>query len=201
MALRVQDSTIVRDRDGTLFSGDTDSNVRSRGVGTAASYASSISRDQATADLAAAASGTLRVVLAVFPAGRVVNGIAFHSGTVAAVAPTAQWAALYAGSAGGARLGVTADRTTAAWAANAEQEYTLTAPISFATDTPVYIALLVVGGTVPTLRGATGEVNLNTLAPIRAGTADAGLTTPATAPATLGTVTAGAPIPFATLKP
>jgi hypothetical protein len=130
----------------------------------------------------------------VLPAGQTISNITFFSGTQAAVTPTNQIFAIYRQS-NLARLAVTADALTAAWAATAFKTLALTGTYTPDVDMPVYIGVMVAAATVPNLTGTNTLVQQSALPPIRHGSADTGLTT--TLPATAGALTAQAGVPYA----
>jgi hypothetical protein len=134
------------------------------------------------ATLAPLVSGRLSLVGVELLAGDVVTGIRFLAGTTAAGTPTHQWFALYSGAL--AKLGVTANDTTTAWAASAKKELALTAPYTITASGLYYLGICVVATTVPTLTGVALLAADAAEVPIMTGFADTGLTTPATAPAT-----------------
>ena len=126
-------------------------------------------------------------------AGATVSTITWVSASTAAVSPTNQWFSLY--SAGRAKLAVTVDDTTTAWAANTVKTLALAAPYVVPTAGNYYLGCMVAGGQVPTLTGvpqAVGGTVIYGFPPIRCGRDDTntGLTTPATAPATAAALVA-----------
>lgn len=145
---------------------------------------------------AAGTSGTLRLQAIALPAGTVVTGISFLSGTQAAVAPTHQWFALYDSSR--VCLAVTNDDTTTAWGANTAKALNLTAPFTTTYSGLYYIGLLVtVSTTMPSWYVSTSDAVVTGLVPILGGnTADTGLTVPHTLPFTAGAITASAQIRY-----
>jgi hypothetical protein len=136
--------------------------------------------------------GQLKLVAVYLPAQTTVTSVGWMSGTQAAVAPTNWWFGLYSSALLG--LALTADQTSAAWAANTVKSVALTAPFVTTYTGLHYIGCMVAGGTAPSMYGvtatATGPISL---APILNGHSTASLTTPPT-PGTAGGVggTAGA---------
>jgi hypothetical protein len=119
------------------------------------------------------------------------NSITFYSGTAAGATMLNQWFAIYS-TATGAKLAVTADDTSTAWGANTAKTLTLSTPYTPAEDTSVWIGITIKtnSGTIPDIVQKTvATVIPTTTAPNTAFTADASLTDPASAPATLGTKT------------
>jgi len=145
--------------------------------------------------LAAAVSGTLRLDSIWLPAGLTISSIQYFAGTTAATNPTAQWFALYSGAK--AKLAVTADDTTTAWAANAAKRLTLATAYTTLVSGLYYVGCCITADTLPTLAGvagiATGPRNIGF---ISGGSADTSLTDPASAPATATTITVAAASPY-----
>lgn len=131
----------------------------------------------------------------VLPANRTISQISFLSAGTAAVTPTNQWFCLVDQSLN--VLAKTADATTAAWGADALRSFSISGGYTPVVDIPVYLGIVVVAGTVPTLR----QVGITSLAtgkvPILAATADTGLTNPASLGATTGALTALPNLAFA----
>lgn len=121
-------------------------------------------------------------------AGDVVTSITFTSNTTAGATLSHQFASLYNSTYG--KLAVSADLTSAAWAASTEQVFTLTAPYTITADGLYYVGLCVVATTVPTVDGVTGVPTLNARTPAVAFTDTTTLSNPASSPAT-ATVSAG----------
>lgn len=130
-------------------------------------------------------AGQMQLMAIPLTAGTVVTNIVFMSGSTAGASMTNQWFALYSPAL--AKIAVTNDALTAAWAANTEKSLALSAAYTIPTDGLYYIACMVAGTTPPSLLGATA---LNTvygnLAPVLAArdTTNTGRTNPASAPAT-----------------
>lgn len=142
-------------------------------------------------------SGTLRLGGGlVIPSGRTVSTITFCSATQALVTGSNQWFCLVDTALN--VLGKTADDTSTAWAANTPKTLTLSAPYTPTADTPVYVGLLVVASTVPTLVGVNIQAaNLSAVSPGLAGNSTTGLTTPASLGAAAAALTASAVLPYA----
>lgn len=137
-------------------------------------------------------SGTLRMDAIDLPAGLLITSISYMSGATALITGSNQWFALF----GNARnkLAITADDTSTAWAANTVKTLTLTAPFTTTYSGLHYLGAVVVAVTVPTFFGLTvGASGANALAPILCGNADAGLTNPASCPATAAALTVTGP--------
>jgi len=116
-------------------------------------------------------------------AGQVLTSISFVAGTQAAVAPTNQWFTVRNSSR--TLVGITVDDTTTAW--NAGKTLALSATYTVPTTGLYYFGCMVAAGTPPSLLGAaSGGSPALSQAPALAGRdSTAGLTTPATADATL----------------
>jgi hypothetical protein len=165
------------------------------GTGTAP-FAQTFDRRFAVSTVFAPTSGTITMTAIWLPAGSVVTGITFVSGSTAESGGSHLWYALYKGNSPfGATtytlMAQSADAVgAAAFAANTALREALTAP-----QTCPYSGLYLLGfccvGTVPTLQNVTGSVNNNGniagMTPILAATADSSLG--AAAAATLGTLT------------
>ena len=163
-------------------------------------FTSNLDRTQVSGNLACLTSAVMTSVALPLQAGDVVTNLTFVSATTAANGPTHWWYALY--SPAGALLAQTADQTTTAWGANTAKTVALATPQLITTAGVYYAAICVVASSaVPTLAGATAlhnaifSGNLATLGYKNlAQTSDSSLV--ATAPATIGTATAIATIPF-----
>lgn len=131
-------------------------------------------------------------------AGMLVSNITFVSGTTAAVTPTAQWFSLYDDAL--AKLAVTADDTTTAWAGGPTRKTLAVASPYTITASGFYrLGIMVAAATVPTLLGAASSSVVIGLAPfiLGADTTNTGLTTPSTAPNPAAALSAGGSIPYA----
>lgn len=133
----------------------------------------------------AIASGTINVTAGIVPGGTPITSIVYTAGSTAGSGITHSWAFI-ADFATRAILAISADDTTAAWAANSQRVFTLGALWTPAANAEVFFGLMVSGTTPPTLQGVTPLVQSAGLAPAICGASTAGQTTP---PA-LGTVIA-----------
>lgn len=147
--------------------------------------------------LAALTSAQLFMVAVPLVKGQVVNSITWLSGSTAGNTLANQWAALF--SSARVQRAISADDTSNAWGANATKTFTMGTPYTIPTSGLYYLGLLVKATVaVPTLAGVLvpNTTALN-IAPIICGNADAGLTNPASCPATAGAITVAATMPFA----
>lgn len=134
-------------------------------------------------------SGRLAMYLVYLEAGTVVSNITFMSGTTAGATLTHTWFSLYSSAL--AKLAVTADDTSAAWAAVTAKTLALTAPYTVPTSGNYYLGVTCVGTTMPTFTGSSGvALAAGTLAPILSGWSTTGLTDPASAPSTAAALAA-----------
>lgn len=129
-------------------------------------------------------SGTLFLVRCEVIPGETITNINVSSGTTAGASLTHRWAALYDTAL--AKLGVSADDTSASWAASTPQAYALTTAYVVPQGVyAVYAGLVVVGTTVPSLIGNSFlPTAISALAPVHTHSCNASLTDPASAPAT-----------------
>jgi hypothetical protein len=102
--------------------------------------------------------------------------VTFISGTTAAKTPEHQWTVLL--NSKYEILQKSADLTTTPWAAEEPQVFTFTG-YEPGEETPVYVGLVVVAATVPTLIGFNGLVAQSKGPPVQAASANTGLSTPA----------------------
>lgn len=160
---------------------------------TAAAGEGGVGRAATMSSQAALTTATLRLgSMLVLPKSVAVNTITLHSGSTAASVPLNQWFCLVRVS-DLAVLMKTADDTTAAWGTNAIKTLTLSSAYTPTTDELVYIGVLVVATTVPTLAGwSCLNATLAAVAPIFAGNSTAALTNPASLGGTAGAITASA---------
>lgn len=159
-----------------------------------ATVAETIPRNsQSATNIASLATGRQTLQLIWLEAGQLVTNIQWNSWTTAAVTPTNQWFSLY--SLALAKLAVTPDDTTTAWAAFTRKTLTLAAPYTVPTSGLYYVGCMVAAGTVPSLTGCGTTGFMVGDAPVLMGwdLTNTGLTTPATAPAT-AVLTAGSSI-------
>jgi hypothetical protein len=137
------------------------------------------------------ASGTMRITggtSSILPAGRTAHSIAVYCGGTALATGTHQWFCII-DQVTATVLAVTADDTSAAWLAQSEKTLVLASNYTPSVDTPVWIGVVVVAGTMPTLIGLehTTLANaspINNLAPVFGGTTG---NTGLNAPVALGT--------------
>jgi hypothetical protein len=142
-------------------------------------------------------SGRLGMYAAWLPAGHTVANISFMSGTQATVSGTHLWFGLF--DSGRVALRLTADDTAASpWGANTVKTIALTSSFVTTYSGLHYLGVMSAAGTVPNLFGATvvttGPMGL---APIRAGFADTGLTTPPSLPFTAAALAAAVAYAYA----
>jgi hypothetical protein len=124
-------------------------------------------------------SGTLTVFGGiVIPNGATVTNITLASAGTGAGTPTNQWFCLIKAD-DLTILGKTNDDTTTAWALNSRKTLTLTTPYVASADVPVYVGVCVVASTPNNLSGVTSQLGSGGASPIVCGTANTGLTTPA----------------------
>lgn len=146
-------------------------------------------------NIAFLASARLNLVAVYLTAGQTVTTITFVSSTTALSTATNQWFALY--DSARAKLAVTTDDTSTAWASNATKSLNLASPYSVVTSGLYYLGICVVATTVPTLAGLSSPAGVVGLAPILGGISTTGLTDPASAPTTAAAITAQGGIPYA----
>lgn len=159
--------------------------------------AQTFDRNVAASDLTGGLStGRLNMVGIYLRAGQAVSNITFVAGSTALSSGSNQWFSLW--SSARAKLGVTADDTNTAWAANTAKTLAMASPYVVPASGLYYLGITVVATTVPTLRGVLGgNAVIFGIAPILAGTSDTGLTNPASAPATAAALTASTAMPYA----
>jgi hypothetical protein len=155
-------------------------------------------RSECGGNLAALTTQVMTSVALYLEAGDVVTNLTFCSATTAAGTPTNWWFALYSTAATPALLAQTADQTTTAWAANTAKTVALATPYTVPTTGVYYAAVHVKATTVPTLLGAS--LNVNASAAVVTGQKVLALTSGTsltdTAPATIATATAVATVPY-----
>ncbi len=155
----------------------------------AAAIAETVSRVGKIESLTLLTSGTLSLFGgAVLPAGVEVSSISFSSAGTGANTPTNQWFCIVDLSTGTV-LAKTADDTTTAWGVNTQKTLALASAYTPDIDTPVYLGVVVVAATAPTLFGAGVPSVAAGRTPMVAATADTGLTDPASLGATIGAKT------------
>jgi hypothetical protein len=156
--------------------------ARARGV-TSGVLASTFDRGVCTETNAALLStGRLTLVRIGLPKGLTVNSIKFYSATTALSVGTNQWFALYSSAL--AKLAVTADDTSTAWAANAGKSLVISGGFVTTYSGLYYLGIMVKATTVPTLgAGGSGVAIFRANGgQFTASTADSSLTNPASAP-------------------
>jgi hypothetical protein len=141
----------------------------------------------------ALASGTLLLMgLVYIRARQPVTSLGTRTATVLWTSPTNQWMCLVRQS-DLSVLAKTQDKTTEAWAASTDKNFTITGgPYVPAADTLAYIGIVGThGGTPPTFWvSASGNALVMGISPVKAGTSTTGLTDPASLGATAGAITA-----------
>lgn len=119
-------------------------------------------------------SGTVYLTAIWLPKGLTVTSISFLNGATAIVAGTHQQFGLYDSSR--ARLAVTNDDTSTAWAANSVKTLNLSAPFVTTYAGLYYIGYIVTAATPPTPMSRIGDAGANAVPPILVGSADTGVT-------------------------
>ena len=168
-------------------------------VGTSAGtapWAQTFDRRFAISAVAAPASGTMNMSAIYLPAGRVVTGISYVSGSTAESGGTNLWFALYRGDTLALLAQSTNDTGAAAFAANTMLRKALTTPQTLPITGLYYIGYCSTNsaGAQPTLVNTTSPIGNNNgvgvtgMTPVLCGTSTTGLTTaaPATAAAVVG---------------
>jgi hypothetical protein len=149
-----------------------------------------VRRSEAQFGVAGVASGTLLMCVLTVGAGKgaLVSAVKWLSGSQAAVTPTHQWCALF--DAAHRLLAISPDLTTDPWGAFAFKTFTFNAPGRAVDNNGLYAALLMTAATPINYVGSegTGSGNVAGLANAIVGTADTGLTTPATCPTTAAAI-------------
>jgi hypothetical protein len=158
-------------------------------------------RSLISADLGALSTGVMLSVGVAIDAGEPVASLTFLSGATAASAPTNYWAALYRPD--GTLIGQSADKLTAAWAADTAVTFSLSTPFGGGDAGIYYAALMVKATTPPSLRGrsvtraaAAGAIAAGQK--VLAQTSGSALTT--TAPGTIATPTTVVNVPYVALR-
>lgn len=139
-------------------------------------------------------TGRLSMYSVYLTAGTVVTSITFISSGTALSAGTNQWFALFDG--GRNKLAITNDDTSTAWGSNTAKTLNLTSPYTILADGTYYVGINVTASTVPNLLGLIGSSVLAAIPPIIQGTADSGLTNPASCPPTATALTATTTRPY-----
>ena len=156
-----------------------------------------MSRHVVTGNVSALTTAVMTSAAIPLVAGQVVTNLTFISATTATNTPTNYWFALY--SPAGALLRQTADQTSTAWGANTIKTLALGTTYTVTATGVYYAAIMVKATTPPTLAGSTLHNAVVAGAAVTgmkvlSQTSDSALT--ATAPATIGTPTAIAAVPF-----
>lgn len=145
--------------------------------------------------IALATTGKLTLAKITLAAGDLVTNLSYVSGSTAGVTMTNWWMGLW--SPAGALLGVTADQTSGAIAANTLFTLALASPYRVREGGLFRIGLCVAASTVPTVVGVTVPPPI--VAPaegVGSEETTATYTTPASAPATLPSLTARRGMPY-----
>lgn len=160
-----------------------------------AAVAQTTSRSQTLTGTGILSTGRLTLALIYLEAGTVVNSITFISGGTALATGTHQWFALY--DLARNKLAVTSDDTSTAWAANTVKTLSLSAAYTVPTTGLYYLGVMVAATTVPNIICATPSAMSAAQPPILCGSADSGLTDPASAPAAAAGLSGLGAHPFA----
>lgn len=145
----------------------------------------------ASATVAAAATGVLRMVAVWLPARAVVKGITFVVGSTAGSGITHSFVALYDGAL--ALLRQSTDNPSQALTASTGFGVDLSSTFTITASGFYYVGLCVVATTMPTYVGFAGSGVLNALTTINSGTSTGSLTTTAPNPAAALTAVGGVP--------
>lgn len=161
-------------------------------------FRTNLRRTECGGNLAALTTQIITAVAIYLEAGDVITNLTFCSATTAAGTPTNWWFALYSSDATPVLRAQTADQTSTAWAANTPKTVALATPYTILTTGIHYAAVMVKASTVPTLLGASLNVNASgavvTGQKVLALTSGSALTD--TAPGTLATPTTVATVPY-----
>lgn len=126
-------------------------------------------------------SGTLRLAGGiVIPAGVTCSAITVFSGTTALATGSNQWFCLVKQS-DLSIVAVTADDTSNAWAASTPKTLELAGAWTPDVDSPVYVGVVVVASTMPTVCGEASTTNIHPtadLAPVLGGSSSTSQTSP-----------------------
>lgn len=149
----------------------------------ASAIAQAFERSTALTNVNILSTGRITVVSMWLPKGVTISTITFVSMTTALVTGTNQWFALFNGSTR-AKLAVTADDTSTAWAANTTKTLTISGGFVTTYAGHYYIGIMVKATTVPTLSCfSSANINLTEgILPKLSGSCDTGLTNPASCP-------------------
>jgi hypothetical protein len=130
-------------------------------------------------------TGTLRLMAIALPSGLTIGHIAMFSAGALATGSN-QWFGLFDNNL--ARLVLTTDDGATAWGANSLKNLATTAPYTTTRDGLYYLGVCVVATGMPTLTGVDAGGSPGTLAPALWGDSSAGLTNPASCPATVAAI-------------
>lgn len=138
-------------------------------------------------------SAQLRVSgVGLVPAGTLVTSVTVWSSGTAAVTPTAQWFAIF-DALTRAKIQVTVDDTSTAFAANTGKTLNLAATWTPAADTLITVGAVMAAATpISLITSSAGTLPHMLTVPVAGGNADAALTNPASCPATYATPATGA---------
>lgn len=154
-----------------------------------AAISETFTRNSQFASVGALLTGRLHLCAIYLPTATLITSITYCSGTNAAGTPTNQWFGLFNNAASPAKLAVTVDDLTTAWAANSLKTLALSAPFTTTYSGLHYLGVVVVATTPPDLASIKQYAGVATgpfaLAPKLAGASSTGQTTPAAAPATV----------------
>lgn len=148
-------------------------------------------------------TGVLYMVGVALPLGYPVGHLSWISGSQAAVTPTHWWFGLY--DSARVQLAVTADQTSAAWAANTVKTLNVATTAAGAATSFIttyagfhYLGFMMTAATLVTLPAAAiAQSSLNSLPPILCGVSSTALTTPPTFPTTAAVLSVSSTLPYA----
>lgn len=166
--------------------------------GTSGALASTYDRAHGEANDAPLATGRLNCSRIILPKGLSIANISFFSMTTAGASMTNQWFALFDSSK--AKLAVTADDGSTAWAANTQKTLAVASGPFVTTYTGWYwLGICVVGTTMPSLAAQTAIAGTSAKIknPLPAGAFDSGLTNPASCPNPFGSAVAATGLAYA----
>lgn len=155
-------------------------------------------RRQALGNSAILLSGRITVAQIPVTPGMLSSHTAWLSSSTAMVTPTNQWAALFDEQ--GDKLAVSNDELATGWTVSTRKAFQWASPYEFNYAGFAYLGLVVVAATPPSLSTFGISNTFAGWAPALCGSADTGLTTPASCPATLGAITSFGTIPYAQLR-
>lgn len=150
------------------------------------------------------ATGVATAVGMQLNAGQQIHKIAFASGTTAAGTPTHWQFGVYSAATTPARLGVTADQLTAAWAANTLENLNVATTTLIPVTGWYWVAALVVATTVPTLLSspaiASGLLSASGILPTQKALAITFGSALTTLPATITSPTTALTVPWCSVS-